>query len=166
VFAGANVPVKAEFTILPINPEAGQPILFIDQSAGEPVSWTWRFGDGTLSHKRNPVHTYKEPGFYEVSLVIRGPYGRISRVKHTVVVSPPYVCDFDWSPATPTETLPIQFFDRSTGVEICRWWWDFGDGEYSNEQNPVHTYSKAGTYSVTLTIWNIDGVSKSTSVVI
>lgn len=40
---------------------------------------------------------------------------------------------------------------------IVAWSWDFGDGEASTEQNPVHNYKIAGTYTVTLTVTNDNG---------
>lgn len=47
----------------------------------------------------------------------------------------------------------VNFFDMSTPVGmIDSWSWDFGDGLYSSEQNPVHTYAAAGSYNVCLTI--------------
>jgi PKD repeat protein len=45
----------------------------------------------------------------------------------------------------------VYFFDQSLG-NITNWYWDFGDGSSSNEQNPVHTYAGSGEYWVTLTI--------------
>ena len=41
---------------------------FQDQSLGYPDSWFWDFGDGTISHERNPVHVYTDAGIYEVCL--------------------------------------------------------------------------------------------------
>jgi PKD repeat protein len=35
--------------------------------------------------------------------------------------------------------------------------WDFGDGQKSTEQNPVHTYAKVGEYTATLTVTNQKG---------
>ncbi|PKL58703.1 MAG: cell surface protein, partial [Methanomicrobiales archaeon HGW-Methanomicrobiales-5] len=45
--------------------------------------------------------------------------------------------------------LNVQFIDTSTNSPISRAW-SFGDGGTSTVQNPVHTYSTAGTYTVTL----------------
>lgn len=44
----------------------------------------------------------------------------------------------------------ITFTDNSTGA--TSWFWDFGDSNTSTQQNPVHTYTANGTYTVTLTI--------------
>ncbi|MCD4746060.1 MAG: T9SS type A sorting domain-containing protein [Bacteroidales bacterium] len=44
------------------------------------------------------------------------------------------------------------FFDNSKTNNICSWFWDFGDGTTSIEQNPEHYFSEQGIYKVTLTI--------------
>lgn len=51
--------------------------------------------------------------------------------------------------------LGVQFYDFSIG-EPVRWFWDFGDGEVSNEQNPFHVYSDPGVYDVSLTIFTLN----------
>jgi PKD repeat protein len=50
----------------------------------------------------------------------------------------------------------ITFTDQSAGTPVA-WYWDFGDGEYSVEQDPVHAYTGTGAYTVTLTASNADG---------
>jgi len=57
------------------------------------------------------------------------------------------------TPLTGPVPQTVQFTDQSTNSPIA-WSWDFGDGGTSREQNPVHTYETAGTYDVTLTVWN------------
>jgi len=47
----------------------------------------------------------------------------------------------------------VTFKDTTSGVEPVRWDWNFGDGYRSNAQNPTHTYKKAGTYTVCLTVY-------------
>jgi PGF-pre-PGF domain-containing protein len=49
--------------------------------------------------------------------------------------------------------LNVQFTDTSTGTPTL-WSWDFGDGAKSTDRNPTHSYSTAGTYTVTLTVSN------------
>ncbi len=56
----------------------------------------------------------------------------------------------------------IQFTDLSTGS--ASWFWDFGDGTTSTEQNPVHTYAVPGTYTVTLTVENGFGFDYETKI--
>ncbi|WP_373495013.1 PKD domain-containing protein [Aquiflexum sp.] len=48
---------------------------------------------------------------------------------------------------------PIRFNDLSTGGAIA-WNWDFGDGNTSNEQSPVHVFGKKGNFLIKLTITN------------
>jgi PKD repeat protein len=55
--------------------------------------------------------------------------------------------------------LTVKFTNQSKG-NISLWHWDFGDGGESSAQNPIHTYMKAGTYSVKLTVSGIGGSSQ------
>lgn len=45
-------------------------VTFTDQSPFSPTSWSWDFGDGGVSTDPNPVHTYTQPGLYDVSLIV------------------------------------------------------------------------------------------------
>ena len=45
----------------------------------------------------------------------------------------------------------VAFKDQSIG-KITSWKWEFGDGETSTEQNPIHTYKRAGAFTVVLTV--------------
>jgi PKD repeat protein len=54
--------------------------------------------------------------------------------------------------------LTVTLNDRSTGSPET-WYWSFGDGKYSTTNNPSHTYSKPGKYTVTLTVTNAAGKS-------
>ena len=50
--------------------------------------------------------------------------------------------------------MDVNFTDTSTlgDATTLTWAWDFGDGNTSTEQNPMHNYSMAGNYTVTLTV--------------
>lgn len=75
--------------------------------------------------------------------------------------SPP-TSDFRLSSSTTCDGI-ISFEDISTQVPTA-WTWDFGDGNFSNLKNPIHTYTANGTYSVKLIAGNsfgVDSVIKS-----
>lgn len=55
--------------------------------------------------------------------------------------------------------LEVQFTDESTNAPT-QWFRDFGDGNTSLEQNPVNTYYKEGSYSVSLLASNSAGEDK------
>jgi beta propeller repeat protein len=65
------------------------------------------------------------------------------------------VAAFTASPASGTHPLNVQFNDKST--DVYYWSWDFGDKTTSTLQSPVHKYTKAGKYTVTLTVKNAAG---------
>ncbi len=59
-------------------------------------------------------------------------------------------------PTVGVEPLEVAFEDQSNG-EIDFWHWEFGDGDSSHAQNPVHTYMEDGVYDVTLTVTDTSG---------
>jgi PKD repeat protein len=63
---------------------------------------------------------------------------------------------FSAAPTSGAAPLPVSFTDQSTGAPTS-WSWTFGDGGTSTSQNPSHTYSAAGTYTVSLTATNANG---------
>lgn len=68
--------------------------------------------------------------------------------------------DFDYE-VSEQNPLEVSFMNKSTNSES--YMWDFGDGETSTEENPVHEYAEGGTYEVTLTATNADDVSTDVS---
>lgn len=61
------------------------------------------------------------------------------------------VADFSSDSTNISPGSTVQFADESTG-EPESWYWDFGDGETSTEQNPSHVYENVGNYDVSLTV--------------
>jgi PKD repeat protein len=141
-------------------------VAFTDKSTGVPTSWNWNFGDGTSSTEKNPTHTYSKPGTYAVTLTATNAAGSNTATKSSYIIvagttvgKPVINC---WgSPRMGTAPLTVYFKDRSTGSPTS-WGWDFGDGTYSTLQNPKHTYSAAGKYTVKLTVTNAAGSTSTT----
>ena len=65
------------------------------------------------------------------------------------------VAAFSASPTTGTHSLNVQFTDKST--DAYYWSWDFGDKSTSTLPSPLHKYTKAGKYTVTLKVKNAAG---------
>ena len=68
---------------------------------------------------------------------------------------------FTWGPALWTTPARWQFTDQSTNRPSA-WRWDFGDGGSSSEQNPIHEYTRPGSFTVSLTVSNAAGSDTST----
>ena len=154
----------ADFSASPTSGKATLKVSFTDKSTEKPTSWKWNFGDGTYSTKQNPVHKYTKAGKYTVSLSVKNADGSDEEKKssYITVSSPqPPVAKFSASPTTGKVPLKVSFTDKSTGKPTS-WKWTFGDGTYSTKQNPVHKYTKAGKYTVTLKVTNADGTDTET----
>ena len=48
---------------------------YTDRSKGAITSWSWNFGDGSVSSEQSPSHAYVFPGDYTVRLTVEGPGG-------------------------------------------------------------------------------------------
>ena len=75
--------------------------------------------------------------------------GYIDDVRLDAPSVPAPVADFSASTTSGSAPLTVGFNDQSSG-SVTNWSWTFGDGGTSNAQNPGHTYSTAGTYTVAL----------------
>ena len=162
--AGGSAPV-ADFTTDPTSGEAPLTVNFTDQSANNPTSWQWDFGDEGTSTEQNPAHIYNNAGTYTVSFTVTNEYGTDTETKTDYVVvnetdSTP-VADFTANPTSGTAPLTVNFTDQSTNNPTS-WQWNFGDGRTSTEQNPAHIYNSAGTRTVSLTVTNEYGTDTET----
>lgn len=72
---GGGMPILVRFEADLLHGEAPLQVSFRDLSSGPLTSWSWDFGDGTLTDERNPTHTYPAEGRYDVVLTVRGPGG-------------------------------------------------------------------------------------------
>ena len=141
------IPLKVEF----------QPNLEVK---GEPVDlmYSWNFGDGEISHEEKPSHIYKKSGEFLVQLTVtdRLHLGNIAVASLKVSVIPP-VLNPKATANVNSGLIPLNVsFTGQTSItgNPCEplYFWDFGDGTTSLEQNPVHTYRNEGTYTVNLIV--------------
>ncbi|MBN1193797.1 MAG: DUF3344 domain-containing protein [Methanomicrobiaceae archaeon] len=143
----------AAFTADPASGDAPLTVQFTDQSTGTITGWGWDFdNDGmTDSTDENPSYIYNDPGSYTVKLTITGPGGSDEEEGSITVKEPAPVIDFSADTTSGARPLTVAFTAINTGGQVDAWAWDFGDGQISDRQNPVHEYLDEGTYTVSLT---------------
>jgi PKD repeat protein len=132
-------------------------VTFTDQTTGQPTGWLWSFGDGSDNDTtQNPVHVYENPGLYNVSLTVSKDELQNTMEKQEYInVRQPLVAQFSATPTSGAAPLSVAFTDESLGDPPPEtWYWDFGDGATSLEQNPSHEYMDEGTYDVMLIVDN------------
>ncbi|WP_245920428.1 PKD domain-containing protein [Methanospirillum stamsii] len=99
--------------------------------------------------------TGKIPGQWDI--IVTNPDGRTIKQDNgfTITTSEqePIQSKFYGIPGTEIFPLTIQFIDASTGSPSA-WQWNFGDGNNSTEQNPIHTYNTPGVFIVQLIVAN------------
>ncbi len=146
-------------------PTIGAPPLavsFTDTSTGSPTAWSWNFGDTYTSTAQNPSHTYTAVNQYTVALTAYNQYGNNTNTKSNYInVGNPPVANFSGTPTIGAPPLAVTFTDSSTNSPTA-WSWSFGDTNTSTVQNPSHTYSTRGSYTVALTATNQYGNNTNT----
>lgn len=132
--------------------------------------YAWDFGDGATSTEQNPTHTYAADGVYTVQLTVITANGCEAHACEVIctyngghIDTFYYGCQamfaVGWGGSNPAggfDPLTLNFYNMSFGV-LDTVHWDFGDGTFSTEPDPVHTYDTAGLYTVTLWIKTVDG---------
>ncbi len=129
----------------------------------EPLSCAWDLGDGNVSSARDVLHRYGAVGTYTVSLTVTDTDGDVDtlvRTNYISVVDLVPVASFSVNATTLVENQHGRFtFTGTLGDGTNSISWDFGDGLLSSELHPVHGYGNPGTYTVSVTVADVDGDS-------
>jgi len=150
----------ANFSSKPTEGYAPLDVEFTDSSENAD-DWYWDFEkDVTVdSTDRNTTHTYSSAGTYTVNLTVRKGNGTNSTFGTITALSTPEpvlpVANFSSNVSSGYAPLSVQFTDSSKNA--TSWNWDFNDGSSSTKKNPLHTFYKSGTYTVNLTVRNVNG---------
>ncbi|TVR85762.1 MAG: PKD domain-containing protein [Saprospirales bacterium] len=134
-------------------------VSFENQSTGVlPLDYSWNFGDGSFeSAAANPVHIYENSGAFTVRLVAG--YDGLCKdslvLGRTVEVFDRPVADFDLVADANQDILgDVEFFNLSENADA--YWWDFGDGKSSEQENPIHEYDVNRPLTVELIAFNFN----------
>ncbi|MCC6837487.1 MAG: PKD domain-containing protein, partial [Bacteroidia bacterium] len=96
-------------------------------------------------------HIYNFPGTYTVTITSETGCGTVTQTQIIKINN----LEPEFSSAKKCVGVGTVFTDLTTCADpSTTWFWDFGDGNTSNQQNPVHIYNNPGTYTVTLTVTN------------
>ncbi len=155
----------AGFTQSALNTVVGKTLYFTDTSttnAPPILAWAWDFGDGSASaFTQNAAHAYTRAGTFTVTLTVTDTYGYAATATRAVTIAAPtLVAGFTQSALNTVVGKTLYFTDTSTtnAPPILAWAWDFGDGSASAfTQNAAHAYTRAGTFTVTLTVTDTFG---------
>ena len=147
------------------------PVQFWSESTIQPGyyldSWAWTFGDGTDTlYAQHPGHDFlgAEPGdtstiYYDVSLTVTSSDGCVTTLSEaeliTVYANPTalYEANFYYTDLND----PLFHFTNQSSEDVIEWYWEFGDFDYTDEENPSHTYADTGSYEVSLLVTTING---------
>lgn len=127
---------------------------YTDAGPGALVSWDWDFGDGIQSTDFDPVHTYEDPDFWQVSLTVVD----TNDCRETLQRPLPYFPVPEYLIVAPSGVIVCQpafvtFNNLSSPIsEAYDILWEFGDGGISNLISPSYVYQDTGIYSVFISV--------------
>lgn len=159
---GAYVYETCNELVIPMINQSTDPN-FIDE-------YLWKFdvfdstGTQLTYNTRNIIANFPRPGFYTGQMILNPGFDSECTDTADIIVnisealSAEFETDYDTCVAG-----PVSFFDQTaqSSIPIADWFWSFGDGNTSTEQEPIHQYTSAGAKDVSLVITDTLGCTDS-----
>jgi len=166
------VPPVAVIAYEPSQPLVGQLVVFDGTYSLDPdgsiTDFIWQFGDGDVGFGAQVTHVYENYGTFVVSLTVIDDYGMSDETTTTIKVVSMPTAEFQYSPLMPIAGQVANFYAWGSSDQsgIVEYLWSFGDGTFASGWQATHTFAAAGSYVVTLTVRNADGMTASHSEVV
>jgi gliding motility-associated-like protein len=173
-----NIVPKPKFTIdyTPDHLCVGQPVTIQVRNGYTPdyARIYWTVTNDTFYTYHDSVATIHEnlyfPGYYDITLVMESAPGcsDSASIPGAIHVSEYPVADFVFSPSEPENGEEVYFYNQSTGENITSYFWNFGDGSSSYEEEPSHAYhlKESDFMTVRMIVTNADGCKDTTSQIV
>lgn len=163
----------ADFSLSPATAASGQQVAFTAATPVDPggtvssSGYAWNFGDGATGSGSTPSHPYGSAGTYVVTLTVTDNRGYQGSSTHDVFIDdrPPAFNSLT-GPSSPSPTGQTIAFSASAidpDGSVTGYAWSFGDGSAASGPAPTHAYSRAGSYTVTVTAADNNGGRSSQS---
>ena len=135
-------------------------VLFTDDSTNTPTDWFWLFPGGGDAHTQNAVWTFdyyigNSEEQYDIKLNASNAGGYDWENKTKMITAYPLSANFVANVTSGTIPLSVKFTDTTGNGTPSAWDWDFGGLDTSALQDPVFTFTAAGTYYVSLNASNL-----------
>ena len=120
---------------------------FIDRShgvGGVANFWLWNFGDNSISIDPNPVHSFLNPGSYNVSLITSSDSSCFDTLIQKINVQNKPLSAFN----VQLDTCSYSILTKDSSLNAATYRWNFGDGNLSFESSPKHQYSHDGHFTI------------------
>jgi PKD repeat protein len=168
-----NSPVTATITI---SSRQGSPPLRITVSSAastsdaEIQSIEWDFAGQATATTVDATHTFSSPGRYAITLTVTDVNGASDTDRVEVQVrGTTATAEIAANLTSGVAPLPVQFDGRGSSApddEIQDYFWDFDDGSTSRSSNPLHIFTQAGSYRVTLRVVTGGGIEDTAEIII
>lgn len=125
-------------------------------------SFEWAFANGDSSTQFLPSTMFDSSGVYTVQLVATSDDGCTDTLNSSITID--NLPQADFAIPYPDGCFPIVVGHSNHSQDANSYFWDFGDGETSDETSPYHLYENPGAYTVTLIATNEYGCTDTLSV--
>lgn len=178
VTSDGNQPPVAVAEATPLNGNAPLDVAFTGSNSTDDVgvvSYLWDFMDGgNTSTEADPTYTFATIGSYDVTLTVTDAGGLTDTETITITVTDPNgnqapEAVAEATPLTGNAPLEVTFTGSNStdDVGVVSYLWDFMDGgNTSTEADPTYTFTTAGTYNVTLTVEDAEGLADTATITI